>query len=130
MASFFAVFALTSATLSEVIFAKGFGNSCNEPLFAKRPSKMVGSVRKTNSRELGAGGWGLDEFNPDAQSDLSDKVFTGAAELGMKPSCRHLRHHDSKSGAPVGAPASSGRFAGSLPAFCRGALPLDARLAC
>ena len=33
-----AVAGLTSATLSHVIFEIGFGSSCSQPLFAKRPS--------------------------------------------------------------------------------------------
>src|SRR5712692_910700 len=97
MPSFFAVFALTSATLSQVIFVRGFGSSCNQPLFPKRPSKMVESVRKTSSYVLGLGGWVLEEFNDAAQSDFSETVFVASAVLGTNPSCRHLRHHDSKS---------------------------------
>src|SRR5213593_3565278 len=55
---------------------------------------------------LAFGGWVLDEFNEEAQSGFSENVFVGSAVLGTKPSCRHFRHHDSKSvGAPaVGAP--------------------------
>src|SRR6058998_2772258 len=95
---------------------------------------------------LAFGGWVLDEFNEEAQSDFSENVFVGSAVLGTKPSCRHFRHHDSKSvgapavgapvvgapvvgapvvGAPVvGAPASCGRFAGILPASTTRSLSL------
>jgi hypothetical protein len=34
----FAVFGLTITALSHVSFVKGFGNSCSQPLLAKRPS--------------------------------------------------------------------------------------------
>src|SRR5207237_3399694 len=111
----------------------GFGNSCNQPLLAKRPSKIVGSARKTISY-LGSAGVPPVFVCESAlaQSDFNVTVFAGSAVFGTNPSCKHFRHHDSKSvgalagapavgppavGAPaVGAPASCGRFAGILPA--------------
>src|SRR5580658_4806470 len=45
----FAVFVLKRAALSQVSFVTGLGNSCNQPLLANRPSKSVGSRRKTIS---------------------------------------------------------------------------------
>ncbi len=44
-----AVFGLTSATLSHVTLVSGFGSSCSQPRFAKRPSKTAGSVRNAIS---------------------------------------------------------------------------------
>ena len=44
-----AVRAPTYATLSHVTFESGFGSSCSQPLLAKRPSRIVGSGRKTIS---------------------------------------------------------------------------------
>ena len=41
---------LMSATLSQVNRVRGLGSSCSQPLLAKRPSQIVGSGRKTNSR--------------------------------------------------------------------------------
>src|SRR5688500_6304681 len=37
---------LIQAVGSHVILVSGFGSSCSQPLFAKRPSQMVGSGRK------------------------------------------------------------------------------------
>ena len=67
-----------------------------------------------------------------AQSDFNATVFGSNAVFGTKPSCKHFRHHDSKS---VGTPASAGvpgvaaalgwlfgRFAGILPAPTRSLL--------
>src|SRR6266849_2760624 len=63
---------------------------------------MDGSARKTSSYEpdfTGIAGappafvW----VRALAQSDLSATVFAGSAVFGTKPSCRHLRHQDSKS---------------------------------
>src|SRR4051812_13287784 len=45
-----AVRTLIQAEGSHVIFVIGFGSSCSHPLFAKRPSQMVGSGRKMISR--------------------------------------------------------------------------------
>src|SRR5213593_2165334 len=116
MPSFFAVLGLTSATLSQVIFVSGFGSSCNQPLLAKRPSKIVGSGRKTSSKETSLT-VGLVPASALAQSDFSEIVFAARAVLGTKPSCRHRRHQDSKSGVGgTGAPTACGRLAGILPA--------------
>ena len=41
---------LTHAVGSHVIFVSGLGSSCSQPLFAKRPSQIVGSGRKMISR--------------------------------------------------------------------------------
>src|SRR5437773_1945381 len=105
MPSFFAVLGLTSATLSQVIFVKGFGSSCNQPLFAKRPSKIVGSGRKTSSKEPSLT-VGLVPASALAQSDLSETVFADSAVFGTKPSWRHWRHQDSKSVGAELAPAT------------------------
>jgi hypothetical protein len=43
--SFAAVAGLTSTALSHVNRVIGFGSSCSQPLFAKRPSRTDGSVR-------------------------------------------------------------------------------------
>ena len=40
------------AALSQVSLVSGFGNSCSQPLLAKRPSKSVGSGRNKISREF------------------------------------------------------------------------------
>src|SRR5258706_2656739 len=99
---------------------------------------MVGSVRKIPSKPEFELPVGLVPVSELAQSDFNETVLVGRAEFGINPSCRHLRHHDSKSAgealsgatrslplpvltagaAPtLGAPASCGRFAGILPAF-------------
>ena len=44
------------ATESHVSMVRGLGNSCSQPLFAKRPSQMVWSGRKTISRPCCCGG--------------------------------------------------------------------------
>src|SRR5260370_40572124 len=44
-----AVLGLTNAALSQVSLVTGFGNSCSQPLLAKRPSYTQGSGRKMNS---------------------------------------------------------------------------------
>src|SRR5947207_7364802 len=100
---------------------------------------MVGSGRKMSSYESVLAGSAdvPDAFVREsalAQSDFSETVLVGSAELGTKPSCRHFRHHDSKSaGAPAsprapGAAAAlgwvDGRFAGILPASCTRSLTL------
>src|SRR6185436_2057607 len=54
-----ASFGLIHAVGSHVIFVIGLGSSCSQPLFAKRPSPMVGSGRKMISRPdvEEVGGW-------------------------------------------------------------------------
>src|SRR6202007_747673 len=47
-----AVLGLTSAALSQVSLVTGLGNSCSQPLLAKRPSYTQGSGRKMNSMSL------------------------------------------------------------------------------
>src|SRR6266404_6810998 len=85
---------------------------------------MVGSVRNSSSKPefepfVTVGLVPVSEF---AQSDFNETVLVGRAEFGINPSCKHLRHHDSKSAGAAdgeGAPASCGRFAGILPASTR-----------
>src|SRR6266404_8077012 len=60
---------------------------------------MVGSVRNSSSKPefepfVTVGLVPVSEF---AQSDFNETVLVGRAEFGINPSCRHLRHHDSKS---------------------------------
>src|SRR5438552_19182007 len=50
-----AVRGLIIAALSQVSDVSGFGSSCSHPLFAKRPSQIVGSGRKMISRPVVAG---------------------------------------------------------------------------
>src|ERR1700738_4260148 len=87
---------------------------------------MLGSARKTssNSEPLLPGSavpFAFGCANDAAQSDFNETGSAGSAELGINPSCKHFRHHDSKS---LGAPASCGRFAGILPASSTRSLPL------
>src|SRR5205814_2622255 len=42
-------------TLSQVTFDSGLGISCSQPLFAKRPSRIIGSGRNRISRPESAG---------------------------------------------------------------------------
>src|SRR5437763_15711129 len=101
---------------------------------------MVGSARKTISYDPTGSAGVPPTFvcaSELSQSDFNATVFAGSAVFGTNPSCKHFRHHDSKSvGAPaVGAPASAGvpgaaaalgwpfgRFAGILPAPTRSLL--------
>src|SRR5580700_3821025 len=53
--SFSAVAGLTSTALSHVSLVIGLGSSCSQPLFAKRPSRIDGSLRKETSRPEAAG---------------------------------------------------------------------------
>ncbi len=50
-----AVRALMYATLSHAIFVSGLGSSCNQPLFALRPSRTYGSGRKMISMPVVTG---------------------------------------------------------------------------
>src|SRR5260370_7467218 len=64
-----AVLGLTSAALSQVSLVTGFGNSCSQPLLAKRPSYTHGSGRKINSISsagavFAAGGLAALNFRP------------------------------------------------------------------
>src|SRR5215212_9080580 len=45
---------LIQAVGSQVTFENGLGNSCSQPLLAKRPSQIVGSGRKMISSPLAA----------------------------------------------------------------------------
>src|SRR5438477_11590343 len=55
-----------------------------------------------------------------AQSDFNATVFIGNAVFGTKPSCKHFRHHDSKSvvAPAVGAPTSAGLPGPAPPLRC------------
>ena len=52
-----------------------------------------------------------------AQSDFNATVFVGNAVFGTKPSCKHLRHQDSKSVAAfgIGLGVACGKTAFALP---------------
>src|SRR6185503_16132314 len=82
--------------------------SCNQPLLAKRPSKIVGSVRNTISNPPDCG-WLVftgavftgtagvpPAFGAEAFA-FAETLFTGNAVFGTNPSCTHLRHQVSKS---------------------------------
>jgi len=92
-----------AATLSQVTVVTGLGSSCSQPLFAKRPSWMVGSGRKVISRvsarifETGAG----------IGADVT--AFSGNAVPAMTPSWSARRHAVSKSPAIFGRHVSRTR---------------------
>src|SRR5262249_44240820 len=72
-----AVFTPLYATLSHVIFESGLGNSCSQPLLAKRPSRIVGSGRKTTSKPGATGAIGADA--PGATGAMGAAGAAGAA---------------------------------------------------
>src|SRR5678815_4083849 len=87
-----AVAMLIRAALSQVSFVSGFASSCSQPLLAKRPSKIVGSVRKTIWKPVSGDGWGVLVALPGvgiagvspalAEAELpglGETVFTGSA---------------------------------------------------
>src|SRR5436190_23285163 len=80
-----AVSGATSATLSHVSFVSGLGNSCNQPLLAKRPSQTVGSGVKVNSSP--------DVCDGATESALNFQVTsrTAARESETTPSCTIFR---------------------------------------
>src|SRR5688572_19657137 len=94
---------LTQAVGSHVIFVSGFGSSCSQPLFAKRPSHTVGSGLKMISRPdpeglpaagcpLPAdGGWpagGVATVALEAgNGELEAEAAAPAAVPGIHPSC-------------------------------------------
>src|SRR5215204_4613012 len=70
---------------SHVIFVNGFGSSCSQPLFAKRPSQIVGSGRKMISRPAPeVGGWRV-EVGPGVIAATGDEVAAPAAGAAMFP---------------------------------------------
>src|ERR1043166_6879006 len=74
---------LTAITLSQVILVSGFGSSCSQATFAKRPSQMVGSGRKIISASfafavIATGGEGT----------LGDTLSGFAAVSCTNPSCK------------------------------------------
>src|SRR5262249_29907145 len=69
------------------------------PLLAKRPSWIVGSARKMTCSAPPAGGGGGEL----AKSAFAEKDLVCDAGFGVKPSCRHFRHHDSETVAAAGA---------------------------
>src|SRR5262245_2950589 len=87
-----AVAGLMMAALSQVNFVTGLGSSCNHPLLMKRPSKIVGSGRKTiSSASLFAA--------VAAAVGLAATDFGAVAESAMKPSCSDFFHQAVKSAA-------------------------------
>src|SRR4051812_19965817 len=71
---------LISAALSHVSFVNGLGSSCNQPLWANRPSQMLGSGRKIISYPAGGGVTG------DCRSVwLAVTATVGLAVLGITP---------------------------------------------
>src|SRR5580698_6491345 len=94
--------------LSHVSLVSGFGNSCNHPLFAKRPSQMVGSGRKIISSPGVAAGCPVSGCA--AKSPLSETVFAADAEPAITPSRRVFSQKLSKRSVPVVAlPTPAGR---------------------
>ena len=82
----------SNAALSHVSFVSGFGSSCSHPLFANRPSRMVGSGLKLISRpviepepepepelepEL--------ELEPEAEPELEPEIEAAVAEQPAEP---------------------------------------------
>src|SRR5689334_5663495 len=94
-----AVAGLVMIALSQQILVIGFGSSCSQPLFAKRPSQTEGSGRNDTSTPDAAwfaGG----AFTADA---CSETVLGANAVFGMTPSFSHRRQLRSKSaGDPAG----------------------------
>ena len=70
-----AVAGLKRAALSHDSFVSGLGSSCSQPLFANRPSQIVGSGRKTISRPSDAA--------VDAASTQAISLTCGATALGL-----------------------------------------------
>src|SRR5262245_2388298 len=94
-----AVAGLVKSALSHVIFVIGLGNSCSQPLFAKRPSRTHGSRRNASSiPELGIGDWGLG-IGVTGDAGRSATGFGVNAVLGITPSCSHLRQFSSLFGS-------------------------------
>src|SRR5437762_7587526 len=86
---------LTQAVGSHVIFVSGLGSSCSQPLFAKRPSQMVGSGLKMISRPaLGVGDRGSG-IGFGATPPAGAEVEATAAEAAAFPT------PDPRSPAPV-----------------------------
>src|SRR5205807_2192741 len=99
MPSFSAERMPTYATLSHVTLVIGFGSSCSQPLFAYRPSRIVGSGRKTTSQPLEAGGGG-------ARTVFGAAAGAAAGGAPAAPSACG-RREDSES-ASAGAAAAGG----------------------
>src|SRR6202043_616145 len=82
----FAVAGLTSTALSHVSLVIGFGSSCSQPLFAKRPSRIEGSLRKEISKP-GGGEVGVVAGVAEATAaDTRETGFGGNAVFGTTPS--------------------------------------------
>src|SRR6185295_16686343 len=105
-----AVAGLTMTALSHVSLVIGLGSSCSQPLFAKRPSRIDGSLRNAISRPgevrlepdaAGAGGVLVAFAAGDARvasgfSRTSSGVY---AVFGITPSCSHRRQFASSFGS-------------------------------
>ncbi len=82
-----AVVGLTRAALSHVNLVNGLGSSCSQPLFAKLPSWMDGSGRKTTVNPAAAGAEALSEFPSRSPRSLRRLTSTAAAAVsGTNPS--------------------------------------------
>src|ERR1700680_835012 len=88
--SFSAVPGLTSTALSHVSFVIGFGSSCSQPLFAKRPSRIDGSLRNETSKP--EAGVTAPRRSKPGQTETD---FGANAVLGTTPSCTQRRHEAS-----------------------------------
>src|SRR5450759_3928069 len=90
-----AVAGLASTALSQVSRVIGLGSSCSQPLFAKRPSRIDGSLRKETSRPVDAVadcGLRIADSIADWIADWATVTVFGAnAVLGTTPSCSQRR---------------------------------------
>ncbi len=91
-----AVLGLTRATLSHVTLVSGFGSSCSQPRFAKRPSNTEGSVRNAISRPAGAAL--RPAFSQPPKTTFT--VFSGNAVPATTPSCSARFQRCSKPSEP------------------------------
>jgi hypothetical protein len=85
-----AVAGLVRTALSQVRRVIGLGSSWSQPLFAKRPSRIDGSLRKLISIPDAAGTSGV-RLKP----DTTETLFGAKALFGITPSCSQRRHAES-----------------------------------
>src|SRR6202007_2990110 len=81
-------FGLTSAALSQVSLVNGLGNSCSQPLLAKRPSYTVGSGRKMYSTSPAGITLGSGKL---AGLNFSSGLIGGNFVPAITPSFSHFR---------------------------------------
>jgi hypothetical protein len=100
-----AVAGLTKTALSHVSLLRGFGSSWSQPLLAKRPSRIDGSLRNEISKPPAPATSAVARISPIA-ARRTVTAFAGSAVFGTTPSCSQRRHCRSNSGliftAPVG----------------------------